>query len=274
MPKINGTFICLHSCSRTLSPYYNTLEFANRLCLADCFTGGDPPYRDSYIAVDNNEITQRLLTEGVPGKLFFVESNCAHNVSYFLSKCAYEQLNLAEEGQKFLIVNFDQHEDYEGVTQDLFCGNWGAHVCQTLRCDYLIVGRGQNKDALLINYVEGKKPIRQKGRKPADINNIISEYDKLYVTVDMDVLNGKETNIQRTNWVHGANKIEDLCSWLRGLPAGKIIAADITGFPPKRDKNGALVPPKKQGVQDGYLQDIVEVAKAICTPMGINYEIN
>ena len=90
MPKINGTFICLHSCNKDMSPYYNTMEFTDRLCLADCFKDGNPPFRNSYIAVNRDEIAQRLLTVGVPGKLFFVESNCAHNISYFLSKCAYE----------------------------------------------------------------------------------------------------------------------------------------------------------------------------------------
>ncbi len=271
MPKINGTFICLHSCSRVLSPYYNTLEFADRLCLADCFRNGNPPFRDSYIAMNRDEITRRLLTGGVLGKLFFVESNCAHNVSYFLSECAHEQLHL-EEGQKFLIVNFDQHEDYENVSDEILCSNWGANICQALRCDYLIVGRKTKKDALLIKYVEGAKPARQT-HKPTEINNIISEYAKIYVTVDMDVLSGTDANIQRTNWMHGDIKINDLCSWLGGLPTDKIVAADITGFPPKHDKKNEPVPAAKISVLDGYIQDIDKVARTICTPMGIPYTI-
>ena len=85
MANINGTFICLHSCNKTISPYYNTAEFADRLCLADCFTGGNPPYGDSYIASDRNEILQRIAGAGVLGKLFLVESNSAHNITYFLA---------------------------------------------------------------------------------------------------------------------------------------------------------------------------------------------
>lgn len=267
---INGTFICLHSCNNTLAPYYNTMEFANRLCLADCFRNGNPPFRDSYIAVNRNEIARRLLANGVLGKLFFVESNCAHNISYFLSKCACEQLRLTND-QKFLIVNFDQHEDYEGVGNEILCSNWGANICQTLKCDYLIVGRKTKKDAFMIKYVEGRDSQRKPSCKVSEIASIISAYDKIYVTVDMDVLSGTDTNVQRTNWPHGDIKINDLCEWLSKIPSDKIASADITGFPPKQMKTGTPVPNSKMGVLDSYIQDIETVAQAICNSMGIPY---
>lgn len=265
---INGTFICLHSCNKTLSPYYNTMEFANRLCLADCFKDGNPPFRDSYIAVNREEIMRRLLTDSVLGKLFFVESNCAHNISYFLSKCACEQLRLTNN-QKFLIVNFDQHEDYESVGSEILCSNWGANICQTLKCDYLIVGRKTKKDALMIKYVESKRLQTKYPHKVTEINSIISEYDKVYVTVDMDVLSGKDTNVQRTNWQHGDIEIDELCKWLSIIPADKIAAADITGFPPKQMKTGNPVPMTKKNVLDSYIQDIEKVAQSICDSMDI-----
>ncbi len=263
MPKVNGTFICLHSCSKIISPYYNTAEFDSRLCLADCFTGGNPPYGDSYTTVDRDEISRRIAAAGVLGKLFLVESNSAHNITYFLAKRAYEQLNFGNEEKKFLILNFDQHEDYEGVGNDILCSNWGANICGLLHCDYLIAGRKTYNDALLIQYIEGKKPIR-KPNKISSLNDIIKGYDKIYVTVDMDVLSGADRDIQRTNWQHGDIKAADLIEWLNGLPCGKIAAADITGFPPKLKKDGKPVPDAKISVLDGYINDIAAVADALC----------
>lgn len=269
MPKVNGTFICLHSCSKILSPYYNTAEFADRLCLADCFTGGNPPYGDSYIAADRNEVSRRIAAAGVLGKLFLVESNSAHNITYFLAKRAFEQLNSGNEKKKFLIVNFDQHEDYENAGNELLCSNWGANICRDLDCGCLIIGRVPKKDALLIKYNVNAKPERLSYGLDK-INSVIGNYDKIYVTVDMDVLSGAERDIQRTNWQHGDIKAADLIQCLDGLPRDKIAAADITGFPPKMKKDGKPVPTVKAAVMDGYINDIISVADALCK--ALNHE--
>lgn len=256
MRKINGTFICLHSCNLRISAYYNTLDFGRKLCLAECFNGGNPPWSDSYRLTKRSELNQRLETVSTQKELFFIESNSAHQLSKFLVERAYDEQ--AKSGERFLVVNFDQHTDYGNPESELFCGNWGAHVCANLACDYLIIGRKGKMDALYYPY-EGK-PVSYSLNDDLDrLGELYSGYDQIYVTVDMDVLTGKTA--KRTNWPCGDMTQPELEGLLRMLPPEKIIAADIAGFPPKADA-------ADREELDGYLSDLEEVAGILNGLMG------
>lgn len=256
MSKINGTFICLHSCNLRISEYYNTLDFDRKLCLAECFNGGCPPWSDSYILTKRSELDQRLKTISTQKELFFIESNSAHHLSKFLAERAYDEQ--AKSGQRFLVVNFDQHRDYGTPESELFCGNWGSHVCADLGCDYLIIGRKINMDALYYPY-EGEAVSYSLADDLDRLEELYSAYDQIYVTVDMDVLTGKTA--KRTNWPCGDMTQPALEGLLRMLPKEKIIAADIAGFPPK-------VIGADRDELDGYLSDLEQVAKVLNELMG------
>lgn len=268
MPKLNGTFLGLHGPGEEL--YYHPLEFRDRVDLSGYFHGGNPPYSDSYLAEPGQweEILGRLAVVGVLGKLFFNESNSAHNLSYFLARAAYEQLGGAP---KFLILNFDQHEDYEGVGKGLLCSNWGVYICRQLRCDYLIVGRRTKKDALLIPYADGAKPkrIAKVLNRLSDLQGLVAGYEKIYLTVDMDVMKGTSQNVKRTNWQHGDIPADTLLEWLGTLPPEKVIAGDITGFPPMAKQNGRPFSREELEIWDTYIGDLEKVAQGLCAVMGI-----
>ena len=134
-------------------------------------------------------------------------------------------------------------------------------------------------DALLYRYKEGTDKII-----PENISNFsatINKYDKLYLTVDMDVLSSPaagslssgdpKSTPKRTNWQDGDVTISTLDEWLRLVPGNKIAAADITGFPPMKMLNGDLVTdsPATNAIADIYIRDIETVARLICTLMGI-----
>lgn len=268
MAKLNGTFLGLHGPGE--GPYYHPLEFRDRMDFSACFHGGNPPFGDSYVAAldKREEVLGKLAAEGMLGKLFFTESNSAHNLSYFLAKAAYGQMR---GSPKFLVLNFDQHEDYEGLGKELLCSNWGAYVCQDLKCDYLIVGRKTKRDALLISYAEGGKPKRTAQRigRPSDLQGLMAGYEKIYLTVDMDVLKGTAQNVLRTNWPHGDIPIDTLLEWLRALPFDKVIAGDMSGFPPMLKRDGRPLTKAEQGIRDTYIEEFQSVFQGLCAGMGI-----
>lgn len=277
MPKINGTFICLHSCNSALSPYYIPMEFTERLCLADCFNGGRPPASDTYLITNQVEIERRFGGIDTCKKLFFTESNSAHHISYFIAKRAFSQLSVCETPEKYLVINFDQHQDNGTMKGDFFCGSWGSRVTGLLHADYFIIGEKARVDSHLFRSDPSVKASVYTSSNRSELEGImtkINEYDKIYVTVDMDVLTGKEDKIQRTNWKHGNMKKEDLLGMIGRLPAQKIVAADITGFPPKHMLSGEPVPMSKKGELDSYILDIKAIAQALCNTMGIPYEKN
>lgn len=278
MSKVNGIFICLHSCNSEMSPYYNTLEYDERLCLADCFDGGRPPSSNTYSIINQDKIERSFNGINAQKKLFFTESNSAHHISYFIAKRVFEQLRKEEVApQKYLVVNFDQHQDYGSMRGEFFCGSWGCRVTGSIQADYFIIGEKTKIDSHLYHSDPKEKTLAYDSSKDSDLENILSkinEYDKIYVTVDMDVLTFSDNMIQRTNWKQGKLQLEILNNLLSKLPNEKIVAADITGFPPKQMLSGSLVPIAKKGVLDSYIQDIQTVAQVLCNKMSIPYIID
>lgn len=270
MAKINGNFIALHEppgkLGWPLPEYHNTLEFGRGLLVSGCFTGGTGKSSSSYNLCNREELERRLWEAGTLGELFFVESNSAHHISMFIAKCAYEEFNSEAETpiSKFLIINFDQHEDYGSEDSELFCGNWGAHSSKELQCDYLIIGRKQKKDAVYYPY-GGSKTIYSLEKDFDIFDELCSRYDKIYVTVDMDVLNSypffERDVAKRTNWNHGDKGIGFIETLISRIPSDKIIAADITGFPPKPKED-------KTEEADVYLLDIIRISNILDTTMG------
>lgn len=275
MPKINGTFICLHSCNSAFSPYYNPLEYAERLCFADCFDGGRPPSSETYSIINPSRLERSFGELEAQNKLFFTESNSAHHISYYIAMRVFEQLRASEETpQKYLVVNFDQHQDYGTMEGKFFCGSWGCRVTNHLRADYFIIGEKTRVDSHLYHCDPCEKTLNYTSSSAADLEKImakINEYDKIYVTVDMDVLIAPDDTIQRTNWKRGNLQPNTLMELLSRLPAEKIAAADITGFPPKNMLSGSPVPQSKQDRLDSYIKDIESAAQALCRAMNIPY---
>lgn len=265
MPTINGTFICLHSC--TDSPYYNPLEFSERLCLADCFSGGYATSTDSYSVTNLTELERRFGEINACKKLFFTESNSAHHMTYFTARRVFEQLRESKTTEKYLVVNFDQHQDYSVRNSKtiFFCGSWGGWVTTELKADYFIIGEGgTDKDSHLYRANSGKTVFKSN----SELDKIMAEinkYDKIYVTVDMDVLIS-DSQIRRTNWKSGKLQTDVLLSMLSRLPRTKIVAADITGFPPRFMISGEPVPDTNR--LNGYIADIESVAQTLLDFMG------
>ncbi|MCM1308896.1 MAG: hypothetical protein NC223_09895 [Butyrivibrio sp.] len=262
MAKINGTYVSLHE-EGGGSPYYTEgLEFEHTLCLADCFekTGGldqSDTYQFKGIPFENKEAseakmreTEALFDGKIPAKtLLFTESNSAHHLTYFYVKEAKKSLS---DNDKLLVINFDQHLDTGSSDSAFYCGSWGGNrICQAVGCDYLAVGPkyiGRTDFGSLAEYFEYKKQNAGKPAHPyavklytsdgsvvsceaASPQSLYDRYDKIYVTVDMDVLTCGE-DLKRTNWGSGNMSLNQLKSLLSELPANKLIAADITGFPP------------------------------------------
>lgn len=271
MSKLNGNFISLHRISKLKWPpaqYYNTLEFERHLGLEDCFGEGCAASSATYKLNNQPEVERRLRESGALNELFFVESNSAHHISRFIAKAAYDEyVNVMRAtNPKFLIVNFDQHDDY-GVKKedkDLFCGNWGAYISAEIRCDYLVIGRKFEKGILYCPYNKDKETYSL-ADDVDKLNELYASYDKIYVTVDMDVLNSapfvpKETAAKRTNWGHGDMNIDMLEGLITQIPVNKIIAADITGFPPIPQSG-------MENQADSYISDIVRIAMAVSERM-------
>ena len=261
MPKINGTFLQLHKKTNTYPPpeYYNTLEFGETISLADCVDKGNSAGTVSYKFSSIDEVRRLIGTADPQNKLFLVESNSAHHMSAFLVQRAFDGMERDSEGKitGALVVNFDQHEDHGKPNSEFYCGSWGGHV----NSDYLVVGLFSRQEAHLYNYgANGYKnfPLKK-------CTDIYKSYSKIYVTVDMDVLNGGKS--RRTNWKHGAMSKDILLRLLNDLPGDKLVAADVTGFPPYIQNEGTRN--ESLGELNTYLSDITETAETLCRLMGI-----
>lgn len=268
MPKLNGTYLSLHrQIGRFLYPYYKGgLEFREETALADYFSKPSPYYDSLSYSFTGLEPEAELManmelmfTDKVPDKsLFFNESNSAHHLTYFLAKETSRRL---DGGTKLLVINFDQHMDYGNPLGRFFCGSWGCRACAA-GCDYMVVGSNRR--------ITSFKAEESSGRaydltQLADcIKERHGDCAKIYVTVDMDVLENPAAP-KRTNWNPGHIDFPALERLLGSLPADRITAADITGFPPvdtnkDRETLTALEP---------YIADIRKTAETLCKLMGI-----
>lgn len=295
MAKINGTYVSLHESSDNYPYYTGALEFRDTLCLAGHFFKKGPiDESDTYDFIplsneeDNIPSQQKARIEAVlcgmlPDKaLFFTESNSAHHMTYFYVKEAAK--HIAPE-EKLLVVNFDQHEDSGSENSYFYCGSWGgANICKAAGCDYLVVGPkyiDTSRFNSLAEYMEYKRQNAGQPKPaytaklftrdgamiscaPEALGEIYGRYDKIYVTVDMDVLTCAE-DLRRTNWKSGNLALLQIRKHLAEIPADKLIAADITGFPPvdsyKLENYRELI--------DSYIEDIRSAAEILCEQMGI-----
>lgn len=244
--------------------YREGLDFETEIPLGNMFTNGRVRGTESYKLIAQcaplmqspvAKNIQELVSKSSDNKhLFFIESNSAHNITYFTSNISTASL---EEGKKLLIVNFDQHSDHGTATGELLCSNWGGFAGNDLQCDYLVIGEPSYYPDDNCSFYQADRKRIQKSIK--GIETEFQNYDAIYVTVDMDVLQNGIGMPKRTNWGEGKLTKEALISHLKLLPDGKITSADITGFPPF--EMSKLAENEKQFTQ--YITDISEIAQVL-----------
>lgn len=267
---MENIFIGLHGAN---SPYYNNLkdfafdrtidlsEKVNELPISLKDKTNPPPIpfsKSNSYYFDNDgvrEILDPIVTEG---NLFFVESNSAHHISYFLAKNAFQD---CPPNCKKAVLNFDQHLDY-GISyspvENLFCGNWGGTL-RNENADYFVEGKYCPSENVVISFQE-----KNGQRIDADkINEELKAYEYVYVSVDMDVLLKVDKNFKRTNWPDGGMDIDTLKQYIDShLNGVTVIAADITGFPFKTEE-WELRNKEKRKVFDTFTQNIIDVANTL-----------
>ncbi|MCH5273427.1 MAG: arginase family protein [Lachnospiraceae bacterium] len=256
-------FISLHTLDAP--KYYHPDTFTNQfspgniIYLGNSVTGGNPPFSDSYVIPNETDVQTAFNGVDPLSKLFFVESNSAHHITKFIVQRTYARLisqGKINAGKKILVVNFDQHEDFEGANGKLLCSNWGAHLCsETSEADYMAIGLSQNRRVIFWENCGTEVTRRTINEADTSLTGIYDKYDAIYVTVDMDVLVGE--NATRTNWRDGFMPLDELTALLNALPAGKIFAADITGFPPLQAKKSTI--PFNDNILDSHITDITTV---------------
>lgn len=245
--------------------YRKGLNADTAITIDDLLYNGAATGRDSYKLVESGtqpmkspvakRIEDTVHQSPVPKNLFFIESNSAHNISYFTAGIAAK---LSAQGQKLLIANFDQHLDHGTATGELLCSNWGGFAKKYFPCDYMVIGEPlYNRKKQFIIYCAGKQNCT--AFKIEELHKRLNEYDAIYVTVDMDILINGAGMPKRTNWGEGVLTKQTLMSYLNLLPDGKIISADITGFPPYETANLA----KEEINLIQYITDINEIAKKL-----------
>lgn len=289
MAKINGIYYALHEqIGRFVYPYYKGgLEFRETVSLADAVKkNGSNDTSETYdimglVAEKDAETVkakkgafEKRFENIFPSKpLLLTESNSAHHLTYFYVKEIAKQLKKSGD-HKLLVINFDQHEDYGSTGAEFFCGSWGSRIVADIPCDYIAVGVGEKgKISSWKHDVSGVSKVEflpeEPGESPADrLAKILSERhgdcEKIYVTVDMDVLTCSGT-LKRTNWGSGKLTMSELKDCLEILPEDKMVAADITGFPPvdrtKLDEQLDLL--------NSYTENIKETAEVLCRKLGI-----
>ncbi len=294
MAKINGTYYALHQqIGRFVYPYYKgALEFRETVNLAeDVKKTGSNDTPDTYdikeTYMERNPGVLKAKIEAFEGKfenkipyrsLLLTESNSAHHLTYFYVKEIAKQLKKSGD-HKLLIINFDQHEDYGSVEGRFFCGSWGSRIVADIQCDYIAVGVGpkgeisswrfdRNSGELSVDRLKESPAEGPEESSVARLARLLAERhsdcDKIYVTVDMDVLTCTG-DLKRTNWGSGNLKMVELKDYLESLPEDKMVAADITGFPPvdatKLDGQSELL--------NSYTENIKETAEILCRKLGI-----
>lgn len=244
--------------------YKKGLEIEAEIPLYSLLCSGCPFSRDSYRLISrcipltespaSKTIESAVHKSPVTKNLFFVESNCAHNISYFTASIAAASL---KAGQKLLIINFDQHSDHGKATDELLCSNWGGFARNDLTCDYLVIGEPSYfpKGVCSFYNADGiRKEVPVKSTA-----DLLKQYDAYYVTVDMDILKNGTGLPQRTNWNDGILLKENLMEYMDIIPEGKVISADITGLPPY--KTAEIDESEKYFTQ--YIADINEIAEKL-----------
>lgn len=270
MPKMNGTYFSLHKqVGRFLYPYYKgNLTFREEENLSGQFSKLAPyDSSDTYSLTGEGkeEALMAKMEERFRGKvpeksLFFTESNSAHHMTYFLAGERAEQLG---EGEKLLIINFDQHEDHGFSARTFFCGNWGGHIGRRANCDYVVVG-ASNK---ITSFKAGTSGCRKYGldQLAECLEQRHRDCSRIYITVDMDVLKN-DIALKRTNWNSGTMSFDVLRALLNSLSGENITAADITGFPPVTPN----YPQSELYCFAPYIEDIKNTAEILCGLMGID----
>lgn len=201
-------------------------------------TGGSASLPHSYNFLSESEIMMRLDQIDSLHSLVITESNCAHHLSYFLIRKAYKALlesKRADDRAKILVVNFDQHEDFGKYTDVFYCGNWGSRIFEEKGFDFMSVGCCENERVYARIQRHNDSAADFKLDYFEDFLNIYAYYDKIYVSVDMDVLTGSYKCL-RTNRTNGELTANHLRTLLRQIPTHKVFAADISGLPPIREK--------------------------------------
>lgn len=277
-------FISLHTLDDP--EYYHPDTFMNEflpkniLYLGASVTEGNPPYGDSYKIPDEGAVQNVFNGVDPLSKLFFVESNSAHHITKFIVKRTYERLLSQEKissEKKILVVNFDQHTDFEGKDANLFCGNWGSHLRHELpAADYMVIGLSKYRTVTLWENNGTEPNGRNINESKESLTSIYDKYASIYVTVDMDVLempkdadgrrpspfaNLDTKNATRTNWSNGFMPLDELTGLLENLPECKIAAADITGFPPLKSKTTLQM--QNTDILDSHITDISAVAEIL-----------
>lgn len=201
-------------------------------------TGGSASLPYSYNILNENEIMVKLDPIDSLHNVVINQSSCAHHLSYFLIRKAYRALvesKQADERSRILVINFDQHEDFGNYTDVFFCGNWGSRIFEDTGVDFMSVGIIENDRVFARlrrhNHVAEDISLDH----PEELHKIYAQYDKIYVSVDMDVLTGSYRCL-RTNRTNGELTANRLRALLRQIPTHKVFAADITGLPPIGEK--------------------------------------
>jgi hypothetical protein len=218
----------------------NTFAGFNTIDLTNYFACPKP---DSYYELTHeNELIELLRTNDITSRndhklLSIIQTNLAHHLSFFLSELASSKF-----GGEMVVLNIDQHSDHQKITPKIKigCYNWGSYSA--------------NSHHIYISAFNKTMDLTTGGYKPSCI---IAENDQLrqnafennealfsaitpflngrniYLTIDLDVLKGKE----RTTFNEGLITMADLQQILRGLFSAygaRIIAVDICGLPPNR----------------------------------------
>lgn len=219
---------------RSIASYFKPDFRDKTISLKKCCTGGSASLPNSYNFLNESKIMAGLDPIDSLHSVVINESNCAHHLSYFLIRKAYRELlesRQADDRSKILVVNFDQHEDFGNYSDVFFCGNWGSRIFEEKGFDFLSVGCCE-KDRVYARLWQHSECPEDFGTDSfEEFSKIYTYYNKIYVSVDMDVLTGsyKCLRTNRTNGELTANRLRVL---LRKIPAHKLFAADITGLPP------------------------------------------
>ena len=218
--------------------YFKPDFLKKTVSLQKCCTGGSAALNNTYNFLNESEIMMKLGSIDSLYNVVINESSCAHHLSYYLISKAYRELlnsRQADDRSKILVVNFDSHEDFGDYNDVFFCGNWGSRIFEEKGFDFLSVGCCENDRvyARLWQHNENPKEFGQDSFE--EFYKIYECYDRIYVSVDMDVLTGsyKCLRTNRTNGEFTANRLRVM---LRQIPTHKLFAADIAGLPPIGEK--------------------------------------